>query len=87
MAGPVVLAAALQGIPTVIQEQNAYPGVTNRTWLSLVDKVALGYEAAARASGRDKLVVTGNPIRPEICEINRAEGAKRLGLAGAASGS
>lgn len=80
-AGPVVLAAALLGVPTVIQEQNAHPGVTNRILAYVADKVALGYEAAAAGfRQRDKLVVTGNPIRPEICEITRAEGAKRLGL-------
>lgn len=83
IAGPVVLAAALQGKPTVIQEQNAHPGLTNRILARFVDKVALGYEAAMEGfSAPDKLVVTGNPIRPEIVEISREEGARRMGLAG-----
>jgi len=81
VAGPVLLKAALKGIPTVIQEQNAFPGFTNRTLSRFVDRVALGYEEAAKHfSARDKLVVTGNPIRPEICKMDRAVGAKRLGL-------
>src|SRR5690606_17692253 len=75
VAGPVVLAAALLGIPTVIQEQNALPGLTNRILVHFVDKVALGYEAAAGGfRRRDKLVVTGNPIRPEIAEMSRERG-------------
>ncbi len=81
VAGPVVLAAALERIPTVVQEQNALPGVTNRILARFVDKLALGYEAAKDSFGRpDKLVVTGNPIRPEIVQTSRAEGAHKLGL-------
>ncbi len=80
-AGPVVLAAALRRIPTVIHEQNAVPGLTNRLLARVVDRVALGYEEAGRwLAPRHKLVVTGNPIRPEILEVQRTEGAARLGL-------
>lgn len=81
VAGPVVLAAAVSGRPTLIQEQNAYPGLTNRWLVHVVDKVALGYDEARRHFRRkDKLVVTGNPIRPEIVGTSRAEGAARLGF-------
>jgi undecaprenyldiphospho-muramoylpentapeptide beta-N-acetylglucosaminyltransferase len=81
VAGPVVLAAALSGVPTVIQEQNALPGLTNRILARFADKVAVGYEAAALSFGRgDKLVVTGNPIRPEIVAMTRQRGAARLGV-------
>ena len=81
VSGPVVLAAALLGVPTIIQEQNALPGLTNRILVHVVDKVALGYEAAMGGfRRRDKLVVTGNPIRPEIVAMSRREGAARLGL-------
>ena len=52
VAGPVVLAAALSGVPTVIQEQNALPGLTNRILARFADKVAVGYEAAALSFGR-----------------------------------
>ena len=68
-------------MPTIIQEQNALPGLTNRILVHVVDKVALGYEAAMGGfRRRDKLVVTGNPIRPEIVAMSRREGAARLGL-------
>lgn len=81
VAGPVVLAASLRGVPTVIQEQNAYPGVTNRILARFVDKIALGYEEASRHfRSKDKLVYTGNPIRPQITETSRVVGAKRLSL-------
>ena len=81
VAGPVILAAALRGVPTLIQEQNAFPGFTNRVLSRFVDRVALGYEeAAGHFPAKDKLVVTGNPVRPEICRIHRSEGARRLGL-------
>jgi len=79
-SGPVVLAAALRGIPTLIHEQNAYPGLTNR-WLSrVVDVVALSFfESASFLKGR-RVVVTGNPIRRELLEGDREEARKVLGL-------
>lgn len=81
VAGPVVLAAALRRVPTMIQEQNALAGVTNRLLARFVDKIALGYEAAKSSfRNQDKLVVTGNPIRPEIVQTTRAEGARRMNL-------
>lgn len=84
VAGPVVLAAALQRVPSVIQEQNAVPGLTNRILSRFADKVALGYpQAALGFRVKDKLVVTGNPVRPEIVALGRAEGARRLGLSAA----
>jgi UDP-N-acetylglucosamine--N-acetylmuramyl-(pentapeptide) pyrophosphoryl-undecaprenol N-acetylglucosamine transferase len=60
--GPVVLAAALMGIPTVILEPNAKPGFTNRVLRPFVRRAACSYEAARREFG-SKGVVTGNPVR------------------------
>lgn len=81
VAGPITLASALLGVPTVIQEQNALPGFTNRVLAYFVDRVALGYDAAKTGfRQKDKLIVTGNPIRPEIMSLTRQEGAARLGL-------
>jgi UDP-N-acetylglucosamine--N-acetylmuramyl-(pentapeptide) pyrophosphoryl-undecaprenol N-acetylglucosamine transferase len=60
--GPVVLAAALMGIPTVILEPNARPGFTNRILRPFVRVAACSYEAARRQFG-SKGVVTGNPVR------------------------
>lgn len=80
VCGPVVLTAALMGLPTLIQEQNAFPGITNKILGRFVKRVCLGYEEASRFFPRKKIKVTGNPIRPEIGVIPRKEAAVRLGI-------
>jgi len=81
VSGPVVLAAALRRVPTVIQEQNAYPGLTSRLLAKAARRIALGSEAAARYFPRTgKVVVTGNPIRRDILVRTRAEAIASLGL-------
>ena len=75
------MAAALSHIPTMIQEQNVIPGVTNKILSHVVDRVALGYkEAKARFPVQDKCVYTGNPTRPAIREAKRDESRKKLGI-------
>ena len=66
-SGPVVLLAALRGIPTVLLEQNAMPGLTNRLLAPVVDAAAITYEESARFFG-SKAFVSGNPVRPEFFE-------------------
>lgn len=79
VAGPVLLAAVLLRVPTVIHEQNAYPGGTNRTLARWVTRVALGYnEAAQYFPGPDKLVFVGNPIHADFFSARRSEGLDRL---------
>lgn len=82
VCGPVLLAAALMGIPAMIQEQNVIPGVTNRILARFVKKIAAGYSAAARHFGKqaDKVVVTGNPVRADVLLATRDDGLKGLGL-------
>ncbi|MCK8817335.1 undecaprenyldiphospho-muramoylpentapeptide beta-N-acetylglucosaminyltransferase [Natroniella sulfidigena] len=81
VCGPIVLAAALSNIPTVIHEQNAYPGLTNRLLAKVVDKIALSnLDAKEYLKDLDKVVLTGNPIRPAILEQNRTKAFKELGL-------
>lgn len=81
VSGPVMAAAALQRVPTVIQEQNAYPGLTSRVLGRFVHTVALGNDAAAAHFRRSKHVeVTGNPIRRDIITKTRSDGYKRFGL-------
>lgn len=83
VCGPMVLAAALQGVPTAIQEQNAFPGLTNRILGKFVKRVFLGYPEAARYFPSRKVNITGNPIRYEEFEgITRNEAEKNLGLIG-----
>ncbi len=64
-AGPILLAAAMRGIPVVIFEPNAQPGLTNRILAKFATRVAVGYEETARQLGK-KAVVTGCPVRPEF---------------------
>ncbi|MGI6566883.1 MAG: undecaprenyldiphospho-muramoylpentapeptide beta-N-acetylglucosaminyltransferase [Firmicutes bacterium] len=81
VAGPVLLAAALSRVPTFIQEQNAFPGITNRLLGRFMSGIALGYPEAGRYFPKDgRVIVTGNPIRREIAAISREEGIGRLQL-------
>jgi UDP-N-acetylglucosamine--N-acetylmuramyl-(pentapeptide) pyrophosphoryl-undecaprenol N-acetylglucosamine transferase len=66
-AGPMMLVAALRGIPTVIFEPNAEPGFTNRVLARMAKRVATAYEAPAKLWGR-KAVLTGCPVRREFFE-------------------
>lgn len=75
VAGPVVSMASALGIPTIIQEQNSYPGVTTRLLASHVDEVHVTFEASLRYLGRkDNVRVTGNPTRESVGSISRKVG-------------
>src|SRR6056297_1295546 len=83
VTGPVLLGAYLNGIPTVIHEQNIYPGVTNKLLSFFVNKIAVNNIEAAqyfKKSARNKIVETGNPIRREIIDTSKEEGLKQLDL-------
>jgi UDP-N-acetylglucosamine--N-acetylmuramyl-(pentapeptide) pyrophosphoryl-undecaprenol N-acetylglucosamine transferase len=77
----VLLAAALQRIPTLIHEQNAIPGRTNRLLARFVSRIAITFPEAARYFPAEKTVLTGLPIRPEIGRADRAAAQQALGLA------
>jgi len=68
VSGPVLLTAALMGIPTLVMESNALPGFTNRQLARFVDRAAVTFEAALPYF-RGKGVVTGNPVRREFFDI------------------
>lgn len=70
VSGPVVLTAALLGVPTMVMESNALPGWTNRTLARFVRKAAVSFDAALPYF-RGKGIVTGNPVRHEFFEIPR----------------
>ena len=81
VCGPILMAAALRKIPTLIQEQNVIAGVTNKILSRVVDVVAVGYEAAAKYFHKCKRVVyTGNPVRPEVLADSRQEGRQFFNL-------
>ncbi|MFE3866930.1 undecaprenyldiphospho-muramoylpentapeptide beta-N-acetylglucosaminyltransferase [Flavobacterium sp. LS2P90] len=74
-SGPLLQVAAMAGIPTVIQEQNSYPGITNK-WLSKkANKICVAYENLERFFPKKKLILTGNPVRQDLIDIEskRAE--------------
>lgn len=81
VTGPVLVAAAMQHIPTLVQEQNSRPGRTT-LWLShLVDEVHITYEESERFfSPKGKLVVSGNPVRHNMQTMDRRAAAQNLGL-------
>lgn len=70
---PVVLAASIMGIKTVIHEQNAFPGLANRALAKRVDCVMLTFQEAAKHLSGKKVVVTGLPVRPGIADADREE--------------
>jgi UDP-N-acetylglucosamine--N-acetylmuramyl-(pentapeptide) pyrophosphoryl-undecaprenol N-acetylglucosamine transferase len=78
-AGPMLLATWLKGIPNVIFEPNAEPGLTNRVVARFAKRIATGYEVAAKAWG-EKAVVTGCPVRPEFFAIEPHTPGKPLRL-------
>ncbi|OPY57708.1 MAG: UDP-N-acetylglucosamine--N-acetylmuramyl-(pentapeptide) pyrophosphoryl-undecaprenol N-acetylglucosamine transferase [Pelotomaculum sp. PtaU1.Bin035] len=83
VCGPVVLAAALIRIPTLIHEQNAFPGVTNRILSRFVKRVAVTFADSIKYFPyREKVRLTGLPVRPEILAADRETGLKKMGLSG-----
>ena len=73
-SGPVVLAAATRGIPTLLLEQNAVPGLTNRLLARVVTSAAVTFESTLRFFGR-RGFVAGNPVRPEFFDDPRRSGS------------
>ena len=65
-SGPVLFKAAGYKIPTLIQEQNSYPGVTNKILAKRVSKICVAFENMESYFSKDKLVLTGNPVRTEL---------------------
>lgn len=73
-SGPTLRAAASSHIPTVIQEQNSYAGLTNK-WLSKkVDKICVAFEGMEKYFPKNKILLTGNPVRKDILDITTKRG-------------
>ncbi len=72
VSGPVLLMAAIMGVPTLVMDSNALPGFTNRQLARFVDKAALTFDESLKFFGK-KGVVTGNPVRHEFFEIPSKE--------------
>jgi UDP-N-acetylglucosamine:LPS N-acetylglucosamine transferase len=77
-SGPTLKIATLLNIPTVIQEQNSFPGKTNKLLARKVSAICTAYTGLEQFFPKDKITLTGNPIRKEMVEI---EGKKEAALA------
>lgn len=74
VSGPVLLAASLRGRPIVVQEQNAYAGVTNRLLAKRVRQIHTAFPEANQYFPGDKTILSGNPTRKDLVQAGRAEG-------------
>jgi len=68
-SGPTLRVATSKGIPSLIQEQNSFPGITNRLLGKRVQKICVAYEGMDTYFPKDKIVMTGNPIRRDVIDI------------------
>lgn len=77
-SGPLLKIASQKNIPTVLQEQNSYPGITNRLLSKHASKICVAYDGMNRFFPEEKIVFTGNPTRAEVTQI---EGKREKALA------
>lgn len=81
VSGPVLRTAAKMGIPVVIHEQNAFPGVTTKMLAKHASRIMLAMpQAKERIGGEHRFVVTGNPVRKEILTAQKESSRRALGL-------
>ncbi|MDE6787648.1 MAG: undecaprenyldiphospho-muramoylpentapeptide beta-N-acetylglucosaminyltransferase [Muribaculaceae bacterium] len=81
-SGPTLKAAQRAGVPTVLQEQNSYAGVTNKLLAKKAKKICVAYPDLERFFPADKIVLTGNPVRKDLLskEISADKARERFGL-------
>jgi len=68
-SGPTLYMASRKGIKTVIQEQNSYPGITNKLLSKKANKICVAYDGLERFFPAEKIIKTGNPVRQDLLEI------------------
>lgn len=69
-SGPLLQMANMMGIPTVIQEQNSYPGITNKLLSKKANAICVAYENLERFFPKEKMILTGNPVRQDLLDID-----------------
>jgi UDP-N-acetylglucosamine--N-acetylmuramyl-(pentapeptide) pyrophosphoryl-undecaprenol N-acetylglucosamine transferase len=81
-SGPTLQVATMKGIPTLIQEQNSFPGITNRLLAKKVNRICVAYDGMNKFFPEEKIRLTGNPVRQDIVELTakKEEGLKHFGL-------
>ena len=82
-SGPMLKAAQKQGIPTLLQEQNSYAGVTNKLLAAKADCICVAYEGMERFFPKEKIVLTGNPVRRNLleCSATPEQARQAMGVA------
>lgn len=68
-SGPLLFVASRKKIPTLIHEQNAFPGITNKILAKRVNTICVSYPGMEKFFPKDKIIITGNPIRKAILEL------------------
>lgn len=81
-SGPTLKVAGTMGIPTLIQEQNSYAGVTNKLLAKQAHKICVAYEGMERFFDKDKIILTGNPVRQGLLNpaVSREDAIRSFGL-------
>ncbi len=81
-SGPLLYVASKSGIPTLIQEQNSYPGITNKLLSNSVQKICVAYERMERFFPKEKLLLLGNPVRQDLidCSQKKSQGIAQFNL-------
>lgn len=81
-SGPTLKVAGMMGIPTLIQEQNSYAGVTNKLLAQKAEKICVAYEGMERFFPAGKIIMTGNPVRQDLLDrqTDRSEAVRFFGL-------
>lgn len=81
-SGPTLNVCASKGIPCLIQEQNSYAGVTNKLLAKKASKICVAYEGMERFFPKEKIIMTGNPVRQNLLEtkLTKEEAVRTFGL-------
>lgn len=81
-SGPILKAASQRGIPTLLQEQNSYAGVTNKLLAKKASKICVAYDEMEQFFPASKIVLTGNPVRQDLIinEVKKKEGYSYFNL-------
>lgn len=75
-SGPTLMRANSKGIPTLIQEQNSYPGITNKYLAKKARKICVAYDGLERFFPDEKIVKTGNPVRQDLLKVYKKKKVK-----------
>lgn len=81
-SGPLLKIATKMGVPALLQEQNSYPGITNKLLAKTVQKICVAFDGMEQFFPKDKIIFTGNPVRQDIVDLTnkREKGLVEFGL-------